>query len=740
MSVQTVADVASAASALASAPSPVVVIPVHNSFDDAVRCVESVLTHTGPEFAILLVDDAGCDRRLAHRLSALADRIRHRLVILEHATNEGFVRSCNEAFEATAGRDVVLVNSDVVVGAQWLSRMTDAAASSDLIATVTSLTNHGSIVSVPYRNHPVRTVPDHLSVDEAARRVAGGSLRLRPQIPTGVGHCLLIRRFVLDLIGPFDETFAPGYGEEVDFCLRASAHGFRHVAADDVFTFHRGGASFGQRAEVLARRARHEDLVRARYPWFQAWVRRSELDPASDLARAIAAARRSLLGLTVAVDGLCLGPDNSGTMVNTVETIRALADRPEIDRLVVFTPFETPAAVRRLQADLPTVDFVGIRALAEVPENVVDLIYRPYQVQQPDELVFLHRVGGCFVVNQLDTIAFDNPAYFAAGESWPVYRDLTRLTLELAGGIAFASEHAMATCRDAGLGRTGQPWAVVSCGTDQAITARAAPVDRLADPAGPGFLLAIGASYLHKNRAFAVRVWTELRRRGWAGRLVLAGPTPPFGNSLGAEAEHLLGAPELRDDVIDLGAVGEAPKRWLYEHAALVLYPSTVEGFGMVPFEAARRGTATLCARRGSLAELLPPDVPALDGFDVGAAADRAWALLHDPAAAEQLTAALVARADQHTWAMVGDRLIELFEQALRQPPRRVLALHGDAVTPVTVAAPSPVREANGSRRLEGLVQGVITRPGLKRVLSPDGSRRQQAARDMIEVARRRLR
>ncbi|HEY5878869.1 MAG TPA: glycosyltransferase [Nakamurella sp.] len=739
MTVTTVADVPSAAAALATAPSPVIVIPVHNSYDDAVRCLESVFAHTCAGTAILVVDDAGCDRRLVHRLGALSDRLGHPLVILEHAANQGFVRSCNNAFAATAGRDVVLVNSDVVVGPRWLQLMVEAAATSDLVATVTSLTNHGSIVSVPYRNQPVRGLPGHLSVDEAARRVAAGSLRLRPQIPTGVGHCLLIRRVVLDLIGPFDETFAPGYGEEVDFCQRATAHGFRHIVADDVFTFHRGGASFGDRAEVLARRARHEDLVRARYPWFEAWVRRAELDRASDLARATAAARRALLGLTVGIDALCLGPDGSGTLINTIETIRALAARTEIDRLVAFVPFETPAVVRSLRAELPAVDFIGIRTLDEIPEGVVDVMYRPYQVQEPSELVFLHRAGECFVVNQLDTIAFENPAYFGGGESWPTFRDLTRLTLELASGVAFLSEHARATCRDAGLGRPGQPWGVVSCGTDNATAPRAVPLDGL-DQHGTGFLLAIGASYLHKNRAFTLRVWTELRRRGWSGRLVLAGPTPPFGNSLAAEAEHLLGAPDLRGDVIDVGAVSESNKRWLYEHAALVLYPSTVEGFGMVPFEAARHGVPTLCSRQGSLDEVLPAGLPVLDGFDVADAVNRAWTLLHDRAASTQLTTALVERADEYTWTRVADRLIALFDEALKQPRRRVLSLHGEGVVPVAIGAPPAVRMATGARRLEGLVQGVIARPALKRVLSPDGSRRQQAARDMIEVARRRLR
>jgi GT2 family glycosyltransferase len=740
MTVTTVADVPAAAAALAAAPSPVVAIPVHNSYDDAVRCLESVLAHTGSQTAILVIDDAGCDRRLVDRLATLAGRIAGQVVILEHPTNEGFVRSCNDAFAATPGRDVVLVNSDVVVGPHWLERMVDAADSSDLVATVTALTNHGSIVSVPYRNHPVRTMPAHLSVEEAARRVAAGSLRLRPQLPTGVGHCLLIRRAVLDLIGPFDETFAPGYSEEVDFCQRAVAHGFRHIAADDVFTFHRGGASFGDRHEVLARRARHEALVRARYPWFEPWVQRVERDRASDLARSVAAARRSLLGYSVGIDALCLGPSTSGTQVNTIETIRALAGRPEIDRLVAFVPFDTPAVVRTLQTELPAVDFVGIRTPDEVPEGVVDVMYRPYQVRESAELVFLHRAGERFVINQLDTIAFENPAYFDNHDSWSHYRDLTRLAHELAGGIAFLSEHARTACREAGLGREGQPSAVVACGTDNPLTGPAVPVPGV--DGDTGFLLAIGASYRHKNRDFTLRVWAELRRRGWPGRLVLAGPTPPQGNSLAAEAAQLLGEPDLREHVTDVGEVTERQKRWLYENAALVLYPSTVEGFGMVPFEAARHGTPTLCSRRGSLAELLGDEMPALDGFDPGAAADLAWKLVHDRTAAVALTGALAERGADHTWAGVAERLVELFDQALRQPRRRVLSLDGDARAPVAleIRPAAQYRPTAGSRRLEVLVHGVSARPTLKRMLSPDGSRRQQAARDMIEVARRRLR
>ena len=41
---------------------------------------------------------------------------------------------------------------------------------------------------------------------------------------------MYIRRDCLDAVGPFDEAaFGRGYGEENDFCLRASHLGWRHV-------------------------------------------------------------------------------------------------------------------------------------------------------------------------------------------------------------------------------------------------------------------------------------------------------------------------------------------------------------------------------------------------------------------------------------------------------------------------------------------------------------------------------
>ena len=740
MPVTTTTTIAEATALLRAAPSPIVVVPVRDSFDDVVRCLEAVGAHTSPEHAILVVDDAGADRRFADVLKQSGASIRHTVVVLRHAHNVGFVRSCNEAFAVTAGRDVVLLNSDVVVGPEWVERLTAAALSDDTIATATTLTNHGTIVSVPHRNRSVNMLPRGMSPDEAATRVAMGSHRSRPTIPTAVGHCFYIRREALDLVGWFDERFSPGYGEEVDFCQRAVAHGFRHVCADDVFTFHRGAGSFGTSRSMLALRQEHDAIVRQRYRWYEPWVARAQHDPSSTLADALSAARRSVLGLTVGVDALCLGSDQMGTQRIVVGTIRELARRKEISRLVAFVPIRAASYVDDLRAELSTVEFVPVNPVLGAPDRVVDVLYRPYQVSQLAELDFLHRAGERFVVNQLDAIAFGNPAYFGTDQEWVTYRDLTRLTLELAHGVAFLSDRSRAAAAAERLLDEHTPWAVVSCG----IRLPDDDVDEVRPltmgPDDTRFLLCIGASYLHKNRPFALQVWAEMRRRGWAGRLVLAGPTPPHGNSLAAEAELLLGQPHLRPHLVTLGSITEAEKRWLYRRAALVLYPSVVEGFGMVPYEAADHGVPTLAPRRSGLAETLPPGIPVLNGFDVRSAADQAWRLVTDQQASADLVGALQAHACYYEWKRTGDRLLELFKQALRQPRGGVLVREGEGRLPVGLASRAQ-REAigRGASNLERLVHAVVSRPRLKQGLSPDGSRRQRVARVVIAGGRSHL-
>ena len=149
------------------------------------------------------------------------------------------------------------------------------------------------------------------------------------------------------------------------------------------------------------------------------------------------------------------------------------------------------------------------------------------------------------------------------------------------------------------------------------------------------FILCLGTDYAHKNRDIAMAVSRGLRERGHSHALVMAGPTVPYGSSRLSEANLKLHHREtLESAVFLLPDLPSAERNWLVRHADLVLYPSSAEGFGLVPFEAARFGTPTLFTRFGPLQELAP-DIPvSADDWSPETLAEAADSLLSDPALA----------------------------------------------------------------------------------------------------------
>ncbi len=241
-----------------------VVLPVYAGFAETMACLDGVFRDAGRNVRIVVIDDATPEPALAEALDRLAAR-RH-IVLIRHAVNRGFPASANAGLRACPGSDVVLLNSDVIVSEGWLDRLRAAAYAAPDIGSVTPLSNDASIVSYP---GPPETndVPDEAGardLDALAQRANGTAT---VDIPVGVGFCLYLRRDCLDAVGLFrEDAFAQGYGEEVDFCLRARHLGWRHVAATGVFVAHVGGRSFGPARRFL--RARNQDVLNRLHPGF----------------------------------------------------------------------------------------------------------------------------------------------------------------------------------------------------------------------------------------------------------------------------------------------------------------------------------------------------------------------------------------------------------------------------------------------------------------------------------------
>lgn len=246
-----------------------VIIPVYRGYEETLRCIDSVLesrAHNKTKMNIIVINDASPEPKL---VEALADyEPQNILTLLHNEQNLGFVGTVNRGMSQSSN-DVVLLNSDTEVANDWLDRMVAhvrLAAHGD-VATVTPYSNNATLCSYPQpfaennllTGETLATMHSHCATANNQQSIV---------IPTGVGFCFLITRVALDKVGLFDEAaFGKGYGEENDFCLRASQQGFVNLHALDVFVWHKGAVSFSETSVAL--QAKTLAIILQRYPDYE---------------------------------------------------------------------------------------------------------------------------------------------------------------------------------------------------------------------------------------------------------------------------------------------------------------------------------------------------------------------------------------------------------------------------------------------------------------------------------------
>lgn len=245
----------------------VVVVPVYGDIPSVIDCLRALgTTIDRSRHTVLVVND--CGPEVDAMESAILELVGQDGAFRyeRNDTNLGFVGTCNRAvFDLdTTARDVLLLNSDAVPTPGFLDELERVLGLDEANGAVAPRSNNATIASLPHRlsdSSAARTF-------ERTQQVFDELSPLLPEtytVPVAMGFCLLIRRSAIREHGLFDEVFAPGYGEENDFCLRIGEAGYRSLIANHALVFHAGSKSFAGKRRNALRRA-HQRILDRRYP------------------------------------------------------------------------------------------------------------------------------------------------------------------------------------------------------------------------------------------------------------------------------------------------------------------------------------------------------------------------------------------------------------------------------------------------------------------------------------------
>jgi GT2 family glycosyltransferase len=219
------------------------------------KCLSSIgrdICHEdNSQVEILVVDNASNDGSV----ELLRERF-PKVNLIENQKNLGFARACNQIIRQSSGRYILLLNSDteVLPGATeaMIHFMQDHPQSGACGPRL--LNTDGTLQPSCFRMlTPARELWRLLFLDRLVRRAtypmnAWNTLTPR-RVEALTGACLLLRRSVLDAVGPFDEDYFL-YTEEVDLCYRLADAGWELWWVPQARIVHEGGASSRQVEET----------------------------------------------------------------------------------------------------------------------------------------------------------------------------------------------------------------------------------------------------------------------------------------------------------------------------------------------------------------------------------------------------------------------------------------------------------------------------------------------------------
>jgi Predicted glycosyltransferases len=247
-----------------------ILLTVKNSYDFLQPCLESIFANTDVPFRLVISDNNSSDPRTPEFLKQVRDEHAGKVQLFLQETDLGYAGGVNFLLSHSAN-DAILVNADVVVPPGWASRLLwPIRHSGKKVASAAPFTNAASMIAFPDV-----FLDDILFDDMSLERLDKVFQAARPTasfaFPYSPGFCMALSRSAVEEVGLFDAaTFSPIYGEEVDWCCRATRKGYSHLLAANVFVYHKHGGTMRDDPSVERERLRekHARIIEARYPWY----------------------------------------------------------------------------------------------------------------------------------------------------------------------------------------------------------------------------------------------------------------------------------------------------------------------------------------------------------------------------------------------------------------------------------------------------------------------------------------
>ncbi|MBS1705489.1 MAG: glycosyltransferase [Armatimonadetes bacterium] len=212
-------------------PTISIVIPAFGAAHELNICLAHLETFSSKLHEVIVIDNASPDNAL--EIARSYDFV----TVIENRENLGFAKATNQGIDTSTGEYVLLLNSDAYLTEVALDQMLKVIQLSGSIGAVGPTSNNvGHLQAVPVTYTSIETMPLFADTVAAIKRPATETDML-------VGFCMLIRKSVINEVGPLDESFGIGTYEDNDLCYRIRRAGYKLQIVNSAYVHHEGSKS-----------------------------------------------------------------------------------------------------------------------------------------------------------------------------------------------------------------------------------------------------------------------------------------------------------------------------------------------------------------------------------------------------------------------------------------------------------------------------------------------------------------
>ena len=212
-----------------------IIIVTWNGLDYTKKCIESVKKFTkNIDYRFVFVDNNSTDGTIEY-LEKIPNSI-----LIKNDQNLGFAKGMNKGFEKVSAKYTVWLNNDTIVTPNWLEKLVNHLEKNPDAGAIGPVSNGTGII----QNVEGFESKEYDDIQEFGKSINEKFKGSATEFHRIAGFCIVMKSELISKIGKIDEKFNHGGYDDDDYCRRVRDAGYKILIAEDVFIYHKSGASF----------------------------------------------------------------------------------------------------------------------------------------------------------------------------------------------------------------------------------------------------------------------------------------------------------------------------------------------------------------------------------------------------------------------------------------------------------------------------------------------------------------